>query len=65
MKSGVIIFLWFGLAIFISNSYAYDIGGAVEWEIGSWDITGVGMNIGENDDGYNYHFFAGQIGYAY
>ena len=42
---------------------SYDIGGAVEWEIGNWDITGVGMNIGENDDGNNYHFFAGQIGY--
>jgi len=42
---------------------SYDIGGAVEWEIGNWDITGVGMNIGENDDGNNYNFFAGQIGY--
>lgn len=42
---------------------SYDIGGAVEWEIGNWDITAVGMNIGENDDGNNYNFFAGQIGY--
>jgi len=99
-----VIFLCFGLVIFISNSYAYDItdkfsiggvlsgayqyqwvdgddnkgrgavpfqpefslrdiGGAVEWEIGNWDITGVGMNIGENDDGNNYNYFAGQIGY--
>jgi porin len=48
-----------------SNGFfpSYDIGGAVEWEIGNWDITGVGMNIGENDDGNNYNFFAGQIGY--
>lgn len=48
-----------------SNGFfpSYDIGGAVEWEIGNWDITGLGMNIGENDDGNNYNFFAGQIGY--
>jgi len=47
------------------NGFApsYDIGGAVEWEIGSWDITALGMNVGENDDGNNYNFFAGQIGY--
>ena len=47
------------------NGFApsYDIGGAVEWEIGSWDITAMGMNVGENEDGNNYNFFAGQIGY--
>jgi hypothetical protein len=27
---------------------SYDIGGAVEWEIGSWEFTAVGMNVGEN-----------------
>jgi hypothetical protein len=42
---------------------SYDIGGAVEWELGSWAIKGVGMNIGENDDGNNYNFFAAQLGY--
>jgi Carbohydrate-selective porin, OprB family len=42
---------------------SYDIGGAAEWEIGSWDITALGMNVGENEDGNNYNFFAGQIGY--
>ncbi len=42
---------------------SYDIGGAVEWEIGNWDITAVGMNIGENDDGKNYNYFAAQIAY--
>ena len=48
------------------NSFApsYDIGGAVEWEIGDWTITGVGMNVGENEDGENYNFFGGQIEYA-
>ena len=42
---------------------SFDIGGAVEWQIGIWDITAVGMNVGENDDGNNFNFFAGQIGY--
>ena len=42
---------------------SYDIGGAVEWEIGNWAIRGVGMNVGENDDGNNHNFFAAQIGY--
>ena len=48
------------------NGFApsYDIGGAVEWELGSWAIKGVGMNIGENDDGNNYNFFAAQLGYT-
>ena len=41
---------------------SFDIGGAVEWEIGIWEITVVGMNVGENDDGNNFNFFAGQIG---
>jgi porin len=42
---------------------SYDIGGAAEWEIGNWDITVLGMNVGENDDGKNYNYAAGQIGY--
>jgi len=47
------------------NGFApsYDIGAAAEWEIGSWEITALGMNVGENDDGRNYNFFAAQIGY--
>jgi porin len=47
------------------NGFApsYDIGGAVEWEVGNFDITAMGMNVGENDDGNNYHFFGAQIGY--
>jgi porin len=40
---------------------SFDIGGAVEWEVGNFDITAMGMNIGENDDGNNYHFYAGQL----
>jgi porin len=42
---------------------SYDGGGAIEWEIGNLDITTIGMNVGENDDGKNYNYFAGQIGY--
>jgi porin len=42
---------------------SYDIGGAAEWEIGNFDITALGMNIGENDDGNNYNYLAGQIVY--
>jgi hypothetical protein len=42
---------------------SYDIGGAAEWEIENWSITVLGMNVGENDDGNNYNYAAGQIGY--
>jgi len=42
---------------------SFDGGGAIEWEIGNFDVTAMGMNIGENEDGNNYNFFAGQIGY--
>jgi porin len=42
---------------------SFDGGVAIEWGIGSFDITALGMNIGENDDGNNYNYFAGQIGY--
>ena len=47
------------------NGFApsFDIGGTLEWEIGIWEFTAVGMNVGENDDGNNFNFFAGQIGY--
>jgi len=46
-----------------SNGFApsYDIGGAVEWAIDTWAIKGVGMNVGENDDGNSFNFFAVQI----
>ena len=44
-------------------SPSYDIGGALEWEIGNWHIKGVAMNVGENEDGNNYNFYASQIGY--
>jgi porin len=42
---------------------SFDIGAVAEWEVGHFDITAVAMNIGENDDGNNYHYWAGQIEY--
>jgi len=42
---------------------SYDIGGAVEWDIGNWYINAVGMNVGENDDDNNYNYFGAEIGY--
>ncbi len=44
---------------------SFDIGGAIEWEIGNFDITGVGLNVGENDEGRNYHYYAGQVAYKW
>jgi porin len=43
---------------------SYDGGAAIEWQLGSWAFKGVGMNVGENDDGKNYNFFAAQVGYT-
>ncbi len=42
---------------------SYDTGGTAEWEIGNWEFAAVGMNVGENEDGNNYNFFGGQLGY--
>jgi hypothetical protein len=43
---------------------SYDIGGAMEWEIGRFAIKGVIMQVGENDEGKAYHFYGGQVGYT-
>lgn len=42
---------------------AYDWGGALVWNYRDWGFRGVGMNVGENDDGNNYNFYAAEIGY--
>jgi hypothetical protein len=39
---------------------AYDWGGALVWKYRDWTFSGIGMNVGENDDGDNIG-----IGYAY
>jgi len=47
---------------------SYDIGGAVEWEIGGFSVKGVGMALGTNgEEGqFNepYNFFGMQFGYT-
>jgi len=42
---------------------SYDKGAAVEWASGRWSVTGLGMNITENEAGNNYNFWGIQTGY--
>ena len=42
---------------------SFDLGGAAELEIGNFTVNGVIMDIGENDDGNNYHYYGLQVGY--
>ena len=43
---------------------SFDIGGALEWEIGPFAAKGVVMQVGENDEGRSYHFYGIQVGYT-
>ncbi len=43
---------------------SYDIGGAMEWEIGRLAIKGVIMQVGKNDEGNAYNFYGIQVGYT-
>ena len=43
---------------------SYDLGGALEWDIGDFALKGVVMGIGENDDGRSYTFYGAQLGYT-
>ncbi len=43
---------------------SFDIGGALEWEIGPFAAKGVVMQVGENDEGRSYHFYGVQVGYT-
>lgn len=43
---------------------SYDIGGAFEWKISNFNVRGVVMNVGENDEGNSYHFYGAQVGYT-
>jgi porin len=47
------------------NSFfpSFDTGAVVDWDIGKWEITGVIMNIGENDDGNNFNYYGVEIEY--
>lgn len=42
---------------------SYDVGAASELGYRQWTLTGLGMNIGENEDGNNYNFWGAEIGY--
>jgi len=42
---------------------SYDVGGALQLDVGSWSVRGVAMQVGENDDGNRFGFFGGQLGY--
>jgi porin len=42
---------------------SYDLGGAVELDIGPWSARGVVMNVGENGDGNSFGFWGTQLGY--
>lgn len=43
---------------------SYDIGGALEWEVGPFAAKGVVMQVGENDEGKAYNFYGVQVGYT-
>lgn len=43
---------------------SYDTGGAFDWELGNWEIAGVIMNVGENDDGNNFNYYALEFEYT-
>jgi porin len=42
---------------------SYDLGCALELDVGSWSVRGVAMRIGENDAGNGYTFWGTQLGY--
>lgn len=42
---------------------AYDWGGALVWKHRDWTFSGIGMNVGENDDGNNFNYFAVEADY--
>jgi hypothetical protein len=43
---------------------SYDIGGALEWEIGRLAVKAVIMQVGKNDEGNAYNFYGVQVGYT-
>jgi hypothetical protein len=45
------------------NLPSYDAGAALELTVGEWTLAGLGMNIGENDEGNNYNFWGVEAGY--
>ncbi|MCP4409222.1 MAG: carbohydrate porin [Gammaproteobacteria bacterium] len=54
-----------GALINAPNSFfpSFDTGVVVDWDFNNWEITGVIMNVGENDDGNNYNYYGVEIEY--
>ena len=42
---------------------AYDAGGVLVWKVKDLTFSAVGMNVGENDDGNNYNYYAAEADY--
>jgi hypothetical protein len=45
------------------NFASYDIGGVVQWAYGNFSADGVIMDVGKNNEGNNYQFYALQMAY--
>jgi porin len=45
------------------NFVSYDIGGVMQWSYGNFSVNGLLMDVGENEDGRNYQFYAVQLAY--
>ncbi len=45
------------------NFVSYDIGGVVDWAWGNFSARGLIMDVGENDDGNNFQYYAAQLAY--
>jgi porin len=60
-------FTQFSNEIFVNsrNTFlpAYDAGGVIVWKIGNWTVSGVGMKVGENEDGNAYDWYAAEVDY--
>jgi porin len=45
------------------NFVSYDIGGVVQWAFGNFSANGLIMDVGENEEGNNYQYYALQLAY--
>ena len=42
---------------------SYDVGGVLVWKYKELTFTGIGMNVGENDDGNNFDYYTAEVDY--
>ena len=45
------------------NFVSYDIGGVVQWAYKNFSVNGLIMDVGENEEGNNYQYYALQLAY--